>query len=450
MFLATYARLAFASATILLQAADLPIGTFTRGQDQEPRTYQLFESGSVTAGIDHSEVHLVNGGTIRLRPGARGTFYGDHMVLEQGTANVNLPGEYQVWAKRLAVQPLRASTAVIALLNTGNVALEMTSGSMRVLSDRATLMDLPLERPVEFAFSPQSQSSSPGPTPSPGGGPDPRLGGRGGGCPANVPVPMVGKLSQEGTPPMMYFTDSASGVKILLPNYVGNLKPGDTVVICFSVAKKANPENNTGLTVNDYRVLPENLFNLGDVRYIPGFVTKDKDGNYWIVDSRTGLKYQIVPGKNCDPDDWIAQHDKERESRKFKERHAAWKKKHEEWEKKKDKYDEWQTAYDAWKALPNGPKKGTAPPQPPKPGPEPIEPEPTPVSVPGTIQPPAKVGEFPKMTCVDVAKLRGQAVPERRGGLNEPVVITLSAAALAALLTVAVVETRPGSVSPSH
>jgi hypothetical protein len=106
-----------------------------------------------------SEVHLVSGDTIRLGLGARGTFYEDHMVLEQGSANVSLHGEYQVWAKQLAVQPRSASTASIALLTTGNVAMAVYSGAMRVLGDSATSIDLPKGRTQEFAFAPQTSQS---------------------------------------------------------------------------------------------------------------------------------------------------------------------------------------------------------------------------------------------------------------------------------------------------
>jgi hypothetical protein len=91
---------------------------------------------------------------------------------------------------------------------------------------------------------------------------------------------------------MVYFTDEATGVKILLPrggNIAAGLKAGDTVGICFKVGVKADSKNSV-LTVNGamYQVSADDPV-WGDGRFIPGPVTKDEDGNYWVEDFRSGL-----------------------------------------------------------------------------------------------------------------------------------------------------------------
>ena len=153
---------------------------------------------------------------------------------------------------------------------------------------------------------------------------------------------------------------------------------GDTWYICFPVDKKANPANNTGLTVAPgYLPFPDNPKLVGDVRYVSGKVTKetdkDKGDTYWIVDERTGLKYQIVLGNNCD---------------------QVWKKPHEKWQKQKNAYDDYPDLKKAW----DMDKKGPPPVKPPKPGPEPPEIEPNAVDVSGTIIP-GKDGKTPTIEC---------------------------------------------------
>jgi hypothetical protein len=249
-----------------------------------------------------------------------------------------------------------------------------------------------------------------------GGGGQSRAGG--GGCPPGT-VFMRGKLSQAGTPPLGYFTDEATGVKILLPrggNIAPGLKAGDTVGICFKVGVKADSKNS-GLTVNGamYQVSPDDPV-WGDGRFIPGPVTKDKDGNYWVEDFRSGLRYQLDKD-NCDPDALIARQEKDAAAAKaakknpptFEEKDAAYwkwfraKTIHDAWEKKKQLFDDWRAAKKEWDAKnPNKvfPEKPPVPPdanEPPKPGEEQLYP-----GARGTITPPAKADDFPKITCKDV------------------------------------------------
>jgi hypothetical protein len=262
-----------------------------------------------------------------------------------------------------------------------------------------------------------------------GGGGQSRTGG--GGCPPGT-VFMRGKLSQAGTPPMVYFTDEATGVKILLPRGGAidpRLKAGDTAGICFKVGVKADSKNS-GLTVNGamYQVLPDDPV-WGDGRFIPGPVTKDKDGNYWVEDFRTGLRYQ-VDKDNCDPEALIARQEKEAAAAKkanknpptFEEKDAAYwkwlraKTIHDAWEKKKQLFDDWRAAKKEFEAENPGkvfPQKPPVPPdanEPPKPGEEQLYP-----GARGTITPPAKAGDFPKITCKDV-KVGALGPPARGSG----------------------------------
>jgi hypothetical protein len=241
---------------------------------------------------------------------------------------------------------------------------------------------------------------------------------------------MRGKLSQAGRPPVGYFTDEATGARFPLPpggKIAPGLKAGDTVGICFKVGVKADSKNS-GLTVNGamYSVSPDDPV-WGDGRFIPGRVYKDKDGNYWVEDFRSGLTYQLDKD-NCDPDALIARQEKDAAAAKkdpptFEQQEAAYwkwlraKTIHDAWEKKKQLFEDWKAAKKEWDES-KDPKKGLAPrppvapdaTEPPKPGEE----QPYPGAK-GTIAPPAKAGDFPKITCKDV-KVGALAPPAREGG----------------------------------
>ena len=137
---------------------------------------------------------------------------------------------------------------------------------------------------------------------------------------------------------------------------------GETWYVCFDVKNKVDLKKNAGPTaqpgfiagLDDPKVS-------GNLRFVFGKVTKEKNNDkpdrYWIVDERTGIKYEITIGNGCDR----------------------------VWEKK---YTEWQLKKDAFKAYDDYVKGGRKPPPvaPARdPGPPPPEIELNAVQVIGTI-----------------------------------------------------------------
>ena len=142
-----------------------------------------------------------------------------------------------------------------------------------------------------------------------------------------------------------------------------------------------------------YQVSPDDPV-WGEGRFIPGPVTKDKDGNYWIEDYRTGLRYQLDKD-NCDPDTLIARQEKEAAGAKkakknpptFEEKDTAYwkwlraKTIHDVREKKKQLFDNWRARRRNGMLIQTR-KKGLAPrppvapdaTEPPKPGEEQLYP----------------------------------------------------------------------------
>ncbi len=315
-------RCAALSLCLMLAATALPsdraIGTFTDIPNTNPRN--VAEASGVCASAAGSQVSLNGGSKVWLAPGARGTFYQDHLDLERGGASLQLSPGYEVRVNGIDFRSDGPASAAILLLDSGRTALAVRSGSVRVASGGVVIAPaVRVGQSLEFAMA---QSSG---TPPPPGGNGNRNGNTGNGCPCTLCV--EGKISIEKG--RVYITDELTGVKIELnpnpviarqlmiqqkqqvnlndpkawlklftpPAFKDPIDDGSRVSACIDVTKPANSDDNTGM-VGNVRGFGQASEAGKKINVFPwcGIVIRDKDGKVWITNPNTGLRFQVNPG----------------------------------------------------------------------------------------------------------------------------------------------------------
>ena len=259
----------------------------------------LTESDVITA-TSATTVYLNNGGKLWLAAGSRGTFYNDHLTLEKGRARLDLHPGYEVQARGVSLHPTAGlSTVTIGFLETGNIALAVWKGSVRVASGAKVIENLMAGAMLEF-MPPQlpGSSGSPGggPMPGPGGG-----GGAGGNCPAQICL--NGPISYEGQGKDMkaFITDEATGIKVELvgaaPGLQANgVKAGTRFAVAGNVDTKADPADNTGLKIKVTGSRPL-VGPAPDIFTLCGVISEE-NGKYYLTWPETGLRYEINADKD--------------------------------------------------------------------------------------------------------------------------------------------------------
>ncbi len=88
-----------------------------------------------------SRMHLLSGARISLGPDSKGQFYGDHMILEKGSGQLEKGENFRFEARGLTIQPETGdASARVALRGGARVELAALSGSFRVLNSRGLLV----------------------------------------------------------------------------------------------------------------------------------------------------------------------------------------------------------------------------------------------------------------------------------------------------------------------
>jgi hypothetical protein len=317
-WLSRYTALSF-SLLLVVPAfpSDSTIGTFTDIPNTNPRN--VAQASAVCASAAGSQVTLNSGSKVWLAPGARGTFYQDHVDLERGGASLQLSPGYEVRVNGIDFRSDGAASAAILLLDSGRAALAVRSGSVRVASGGVVIAPaVRVGQSLEFAMA---QSSG---TPPPPGGNGNRNGNTGAGCPCTLCV--EGKISIEKG--KVYITDELTGAKIELnpnpvvarqlmiqkgqvnlndpkawlklftpPAFKDPIDDGSRVSACIDVTTPANSDDNTGMVGNVRGFGPASEAGK-KINVFPwcGIVTRDKDGKVWITNPTTGLRFQVNPG----------------------------------------------------------------------------------------------------------------------------------------------------------
>jgi hypothetical protein len=101
----------------------------------------LFEGASVETTTATSSMELIGGARLSLAPLSKGKFYGDKVVLEKGSSEVEKAAGLKIEARGLTIQPETGrASARILLLGSNRVDVEAMTGSFRVLNSRGILI----------------------------------------------------------------------------------------------------------------------------------------------------------------------------------------------------------------------------------------------------------------------------------------------------------------------
>ena len=119
-------------------------------------TATLFEGTTVETRAFSSSLDLASGPRLSLALDSRGKIFGDHLVLEKGSTEMNDAPGFRVEARGLTIRPETGRSAGrIALAGAAAVEVAALSGSLRVLNSQGLLV-ASVEPGVALSFLPQA------------------------------------------------------------------------------------------------------------------------------------------------------------------------------------------------------------------------------------------------------------------------------------------------------
>ncbi len=122
----------------------------------------LFEGASVETTTATSSMELIGGARLSLAPLSKGKFYGDKVVLEKGSSEVEKAAGLKIEARGLTIQPETGrASARIMLAGLNRVDVEAVTGSFRVLNSHGILVaNLAAGRALELDPQPQQATQT--------------------------------------------------------------------------------------------------------------------------------------------------------------------------------------------------------------------------------------------------------------------------------------------------
>jgi hypothetical protein len=119
----------------------------------------LFEGSTIETSAVPSSVQLNTGARVSLGASSRGRLFGDRMVLERGTLDIENAAGFKLVALSLTIQPERgASSGRVFVENGHRVRIAAARGSLRVLNSSGQLV-ANMAPGVAMAFEPQPASN---------------------------------------------------------------------------------------------------------------------------------------------------------------------------------------------------------------------------------------------------------------------------------------------------
>jgi len=120
----------------------------------------LVEGTTVETQLAGSSLQLSNGARINLAADSKGRVFGDHIVLEKGSGQLDHPTGYKLVARGLTIQPETGTTSArVALRGARLVDVAAVNGSLRVLNSNGLLV-ANLAAGSALEFDPQASSPS--------------------------------------------------------------------------------------------------------------------------------------------------------------------------------------------------------------------------------------------------------------------------------------------------
>jgi hypothetical protein len=122
----------------------------------------LFEGTSVETIAATSSMELISGARLSLAPASKGKFYGDKVVLEKGSSEIEKADGLKIEVRGLTIQPeTRRASARIMLAGLNRVDVEAVTGSFRVLNSHGILVaNLAAGRALELDPQPQQATQT--------------------------------------------------------------------------------------------------------------------------------------------------------------------------------------------------------------------------------------------------------------------------------------------------
>lgn len=152
-----FAAAASVSAAALGIGIVMSDGTFTINKATTAGNATVFDGSTIETGPAFSRLKLNNGTTIRIASNARGTVYGDHLVLEKGAIQIG-GSSYEVSARTLHIAGSDARIGVFGRM----VEVIALSSPVRVTNSHGVLIaKVEPGRPLDF--TPLEDATPPAP-----------------------------------------------------------------------------------------------------------------------------------------------------------------------------------------------------------------------------------------------------------------------------------------------
>jgi O-antigen ligase len=151
----------FASAAPPVIGTIVAKGPFRMDNAMVQGNATLFEGASIETTAAGSSMELTSGARIALAEASKGRFFGDHVVLEKGAAQLLKAAGLKFEARGLIIQPETGNASARVLLAGANrVDVSVITGSFRVLNLRGVLVaNLGTGRSMEFEPQPPNTPS---------------------------------------------------------------------------------------------------------------------------------------------------------------------------------------------------------------------------------------------------------------------------------------------------
>ncbi len=135
-------------------------GTFTVNDAKVEGNANVFEGSQIKTGTASSRVYLQSGAALILGLNSTGTFYKDHVVLQQGATRVDGMNQFSIDAAHYRIRSAEPASEAVVRLDGGDLQIAALSGSVNVFNRQGAL----LTRIGAGTASSFAASDSPGPT----------------------------------------------------------------------------------------------------------------------------------------------------------------------------------------------------------------------------------------------------------------------------------------------
>ena len=115
-------------------------GTFTVNDAKVEGNANVFDGSQIKTAGASSRVYLENGALLTLGLTSSGTFYKDHVVLQQGATRVEGMTHYAVEAAHFRVQSAEPASEAVVRLNGGALEVAALAGALNVFSPQGALL----------------------------------------------------------------------------------------------------------------------------------------------------------------------------------------------------------------------------------------------------------------------------------------------------------------------